>query len=104
MSRSHLTREEIKIVDPAPGKISDPGEENVVVERQQGGTDTAQPTSQAAADAKAASNSGAHPAALAKAETAVLGQVLTMPKGTGANNEARMLAWSRGMAAYKGKI
>ena len=42
--------------------------------------------------------------ALAAAETAVLATVLTMPKGSGQANEARMLAWSRGMAAYKGKI
>ena len=43
-------------------------------------------------------------AALAAAETAVLQTVASMPKGSGANNEARMLAWARGMAAYKGKI
>lgn len=43
-------------------------------------------------------------AALAAAESTVLAQVESMPKGAGANNEARMLAWSRGMAAYKGKI
>jgi len=42
--------------------------------------------------------------ALAAAESAVLSNVLSMPTGKGANNEARMLAWSRGMAAYKGKI
>ncbi len=42
--------------------------------------------------------------ALAAAETAVLASILAMPKGKGANNEQRMLAWSRGMAAYKGKI
>jgi len=42
--------------------------------------------------------------ALANAETAVLSTVAAMPTGAGANNEARMLAWSRGMAAYKGKI
>lgn len=42
--------------------------------------------------------------ALANAENAVLAQIAAMPKGKGANNEARMLAWSRGMAAYKGKI
>lgn len=42
--------------------------------------------------------------ALANAETAVLATVIAMPKGKGANNEARQLAWSRGMAAYKGKI
>jgi hypothetical protein len=27
-----------------------------------------------------------------------------MPRGKGANNNNRMLAWSQGMAAYKGKI
>ena len=43
-------------------------------------------------------------AALATAETAVLQTVLAMPKGRGANNNNRMLAWANGMAAYKGKI
>ena len=42
--------------------------------------------------------------ALAAAETAVLAQVLAMPKGRGANNNNRMLAWANGMAAYKGTI
>jgi len=42
--------------------------------------------------------------ALAAAESSVLQQIQTMPKGQGGNNEARMLAWARGMAAYKGKI
>jgi hypothetical protein len=41
---------------------------------------------------------------LAAAETSVLATVNAMPKGRGANNQARMLAWSNGMAAYKGKI
>ena len=43
-------------------------------------------------------------AALAAAETQVLQQVLAMPKGKGANNNNRMLAWANGMAAFKGKI
>jgi hypothetical protein len=43
-------------------------------------------------------------AALAAAETTVLATVIAMPKGAGANNEARMLAWSRGMHSYKGTI
>ena len=42
--------------------------------------------------------------ALAAAESTVLATVNAMPKGAGPNNEARMLAWSRGMAGYKGKI
>ena len=42
--------------------------------------------------------------ALAAAETAVLQTVLAMPKGRGAPNNNRMLAWANGMAAYKGKI
>lgn len=41
---------------------------------------------------------------LANAINATLANVAQMPKGKGANNEARMLAWSRGMSAYKGKI
>ncbi|MGO8777255.1 MAG: hypothetical protein ACLQHT_23505, partial [Terracidiphilus sp.] len=61
-------------------------------------------TNFAAAGTNKASKYAAKTNALAAAETAVLGTVLTMPKGKGANNEARMLAWSRGMAAYKGKI
>lgn len=43
-------------------------------------------------------------ASLAAAISAVAAQVASMPKGKGANNNARMLAWSQGMAAYKGKI
>lgn len=43
-------------------------------------------------------------AALAAAESSVLATVLAMPKGRGANNTARMLAWKTGMEAYKGKI
>ncbi len=42
--------------------------------------------------------------ALANAENAVRATVLAMPKGKGANNNNRMLAWSNGMAAYKGTI
>lgn len=43
-------------------------------------------------------------ASLAAALTAVRQQVLSMPKGAGANNTARMVAWANGMAAYKGRI
>lgn len=43
-------------------------------------------------------------ASLASAISAVSAQVQSMPRGKGANNNARMLAWSQGMAAYKGKI
>lgn len=42
--------------------------------------------------------------ALAAALNAVLAQVNAMPTGKGPSNEARMLAWSRGMGAYYGKI
>jgi len=42
--------------------------------------------------------------ALAAAETAVLATVNAMPKGRGANNQARMNAWFTGMSAYYGKI
>lgn len=41
---------------------------------------------------------------LAAALNAVGQTVQGMPRGKGANNEARMLAQTRGMAAYKGKI
>jgi hypothetical protein len=41
---------------------------------------------------------------LAAALNAVGATVQSMPRGKGANNEARMLAQTRGMAAYKGKI
>jgi hypothetical protein len=61
-------------------------------------------TNYAAAGTNKAAKYAAKTQALAAAETTVLATVLAMPKGTGANNEARMLAWSRGMAAYKGKI
>lgn len=43
-------------------------------------------------------------AALATALNSVAQTVGAMPRGKGANNEARMLAQTRGMAAYKGKI
>lgn len=42
--------------------------------------------------------------ALAAAITSVSQTVNAMPKGKGANNQARMIAWSQGMAAYYGKI
>lgn len=41
---------------------------------------------------------------LANAINAVLATVSAMPKGRGANNQARMLAWFNGMSAYYGKI
>jgi hypothetical protein len=43
-------------------------------------------------------------AALAAAINAVLANVEPMPKGRGANNRARMLAWHDQMSAYYGKI
>ena len=61
-------------------------------------------TNYAAAGTNKAAKYAAKTQALAAAETAVLQTVSSMPTGKGANNEARMLAWSRGMAAYKGKI
>lgn len=61
-------------------------------------------TNFAAAGSNKAAKYAAKTQALAAAETAVLQQVSSMPTGKGANNEARMLAWARGMAAYKGKI
>ena len=61
-------------------------------------------TNYAASGTQKAAKYAAKTTALAAAETAVLATVLGMPKGAGANNEARMLAWSRGMSAYKGKI
>ena len=42
--------------------------------------------------------------ALAAAINAVAAQVAAMPKGKGANNQARMNAWFTGMSAYYGKI
>jgi hypothetical protein len=42
--------------------------------------------------------------ALASAISSVAATVAAMPKGRGANNQARMLAWFNGMSAYYGKI
>lgn len=42
--------------------------------------------------------------ALAAAITAVKTQVASMPRGRGANNQARMNAWFTGMGGYYGKI
>jgi hypothetical protein len=42
--------------------------------------------------------------ALANAITSVMQTVNAMPKGKGANNQARMIAFSQGMSAYYGKI
>ncbi len=42
--------------------------------------------------------------ALASAISSVQATVSAMPKGRGANNQARMLAWFNGMSAYYGKI
>lgn len=61
-------------------------------------------TNYAAAGTNKAAKYAAKTQALAAAETNVLQSLASMPTGKGANNEARMLAWSRGMAAYKGKI
>ena len=61
-------------------------------------------TNYAAAGTNKAAKYAAKTQALAAAETNVLQTISSMPTGKGANNEARMLAWSRGMAAYKGKI
>ena len=61
-------------------------------------------TNYAAAGTNKASKYAAKTQALAAAESAVLQTVHAMPTGKGANNEARMLAWSRGMSTYKGKI
>jgi hypothetical protein len=41
---------------------------------------------------------------LAAAINQVMATVAVMPKGRGANNRARMLAWFDGMATYYGKI
>jgi hypothetical protein len=41
---------------------------------------------------------------LANAINSVLSTVDAMPKGKGANNQARMLAWFNGMSAFYGKI
>jgi len=42
--------------------------------------------------------------ALANAINSVMQTVSAMPKGRGANNQARMLAWYNGMSAFYGKI
>ena len=42
--------------------------------------------------------------ALASAINNVMATVAAMPKGRGANNQARMNAWFTGMSAYYGKI
>lgn len=42
--------------------------------------------------------------ALASAINNVMATVASMPKGRGANNQARMNAWFTGMSAYYGKI
>jgi hypothetical protein len=42
--------------------------------------------------------------ALANAINSVMATVAAMPKGRGANNQARMNAWFTGMSAYYGKI
>lgn len=57
-----------------------------------------------AAGTQKAAKYSAKTVALAAAETSVLATVLAMPKGKGAANNARMLAWSTGMAAFKGRI
>lgn len=41
---------------------------------------------------------------LANAINSVLATVASMPRGRGANNQARMNAWFTGMSAYYGKI
>lgn len=42
--------------------------------------------------------------ALASAINSVMATVAAMPKGRGANNQARMNAWFNGMSAFYGKI
>ncbi len=42
--------------------------------------------------------------ALANAINSVMATVASMPKGRGANNQARMNAWFTGMSAFYGKI
>ena len=61
-------------------------------------------TNYAASGTQKAAKYAAKTQALAAAETTVLGTVLAMPKGRGAANTARMIAWKTGMEAYKGKI
>ena len=57
----------------------------------------------AAGTAKAYKYAAVAPA-LASAISSVSATVQAMPKGRGANNQARMLAWFNGMSAYYGKI
>jgi len=57
-----------------------------------------------ASGAQKAAKYAAKTGALAAAETQVLATVLSMPKGKGALNDNRMLAWSSGMRAFKGQI
>lgn len=61
-------------------------------------------TNYAASGTQKAAKYAAKAPALAAALSAVAQTVNAMPTGKGANNEARMLAQTRGMAAYKGKI
>ncbi|HVH78577.1 MAG TPA: hypothetical protein VM782_04250 [Stellaceae bacterium] len=61
-------------------------------------------TNYAAAGTQKAAKYAAKTTALAAAETQVLATVLSMPKGRGAANTARMIAWKTGMEAFKGKI
>lgn len=61
-------------------------------------------TNYAASGTQKAAKYAAKAPALAQALSAVAQTVNSMPTGKGANNEARMLAQTRGMAAYKGKI
>ena len=61
-------------------------------------------TNYAASGTQKAAKYAAKTNALAAAESTVLAQVLAMPKGRGAANDARQLAWSQLMRAYKGKI
>jgi hypothetical protein len=68
------------------------------------GIDTYGFAAYSASGTQKAANYAKKTAALAQAETTVLATVLAMPKGRGANNTARMLAWKSGMEAYKGKI
>ncbi len=58
----------------------------------------------AASGSQKAAKYAAKAPALAAALSAVAQTVSQMPTGKGANNEARVLAQMRGMAAYKGKI
>lgn len=68
------------------------------------GIDTYGVAAYAAAGSTKTANFARKTVALAAAETTVRAQVLAMPKGKGPNNDARQLAWSRLMGAYKGKI